>query len=55
VHEQGGTVMTQDEKTSVVWGMPGYVTNAGLSAAVLPLADIAREIEARLSDRRQAA
>jgi two-component system chemotaxis response regulator CheB len=55
VHEQGGTVMTQDEKTSVVWGMPGYVTNAGLSAAVLPLADIAREIESRLADRRQAA
>ena len=34
----GGHVMAQDEATSVVWGMPGQVTNAGLCSAVLPLA-----------------
>ncbi len=33
----GGQVVTQDEQTSVVWGMPGHVTQAGLADAVLPL------------------
>lgn len=37
----GGTVIAQDEETSVVWGMPGAVANAGLCAAVLPLAKLA--------------
>ncbi len=33
----GGTVLAQDEATSVVWGMPGAVATAGLCSAVLPL------------------
>jgi two-component system, chemotaxis family, protein-glutamate methylesterase/glutaminase len=37
----GGHVLAQDEATSVVWGMPGQVTNAGLCSAVLPLPEIA--------------
>jgi two-component system, chemotaxis family, protein-glutamate methylesterase/glutaminase len=37
----GGSLIAQDEATSVVWGMPGQVTHAGLCAAVLPLHDIA--------------
>ncbi|HEY6753248.1 MAG TPA: chemotaxis response regulator protein-glutamate methylesterase [Pseudolabrys sp.] len=37
----GGHVFAQDEATSVVWGMPGQVTNAGLCSAVLPLPEIA--------------
>jgi two-component system chemotaxis response regulator CheB len=41
VVEGGGTVIAQDEATSVVWGMPGAVANAGLCAAVLPLPEIA--------------
>ena len=36
----GGSVLAQDEATSVVWGMPGAVANAGLCSAVLPLAEI---------------
>jgi len=36
----GGVVAAQDEATSVVWGMPGAVTGAGLCSAVLPLSDI---------------
>ena len=36
----GGTVIAQDEATSVVWGMPGAVSMAGLCSAVLPLSDI---------------
>lgn len=35
-----GRVVAQDEKTSVVWGMPGAVATAGLCADVLPLDEI---------------
>ncbi|RAU21763.1 chemotaxis response regulator protein-glutamate methylesterase [Paramagnetospirillum kuznetsovii] len=37
----GGTVIAQDEGTSVVWGMPGAVATAGICSAVLPLPEIA--------------
>jgi two-component system, chemotaxis family, protein-glutamate methylesterase/glutaminase len=40
----GGHVIAQDEETSVVWGMPGQVTNAGLCSAVLPLPEIGGRI-----------
>jgi len=40
----GGHVFAQDETTSVVWGMPGQVTNAGLCSAVLPLPEIAAKL-----------
>ncbi|MGB8037566.1 MAG: chemotaxis response regulator protein-glutamate methylesterase [Pseudolabrys sp.] len=40
----GGHVFAQDEATSVVWGMPGQVTNAGLCSAVLPLPEIAGKL-----------
>jgi two-component system, chemotaxis family, protein-glutamate methylesterase/glutaminase len=40
----GGHVMAQDEASSVVWGMPGQVTNAGLCSAVLPLSEIAGKV-----------
>jgi len=40
VAARGGRVVVQDEATSVVWGMPGAVANAGLASAVLPLARI---------------
>lgn len=39
--DEGGRVIAQDEESSVVWGMPGAVTNAGLADEVLPLAAIA--------------
>jgi len=42
--EAGGAVIAQDEATSVVWGMPGAVANAGICRAVLPLNRIADEI-----------
>jgi two-component system chemotaxis response regulator CheB len=41
---QGGTVVAQDEATSVVWGMPGAVATAGLCSAVLPLNEISEYI-----------
>lgn len=33
----GGSIVAQDEPTSVVWGMPGAVAQAGLCSQVLPL------------------
>jgi two-component system chemotaxis response regulator CheB len=40
----GGSVMAQDEATSVVWGMPGAAANAGICSAVLPLNQIAPKL-----------
>jgi two-component system chemotaxis response regulator CheB len=40
----GGSVIAQDEATSVVWGMPGAATHAGICAAVLPLGQIAPKL-----------
>jgi two-component system chemotaxis response regulator CheB len=37
----GGTIIAQDEKSSVVWGMPGAVASAGLCTAVLPIDELA--------------
>ncbi|QJW93616.1 protein-glutamate methylesterase/protein-glutamine glutaminase [Frigoriglobus tundricola] len=44
----GGRVIAQDEATSVVWGMPGFVARAGLAEKVLPLPQIAEEIVSRV-------
>jgi two-component system chemotaxis response regulator CheB len=52
VKEAGGQVIVQDEATSVVWGMPGYVAQAGLADRVLPLDQIAGEIVRRASRAR---
>lgn len=51
IREAGGQVLVQDEATSVVWGMPGAVKNAGLAHQVLPLGDIAAEINRRVASR----
>lgn len=40
----GGKVLAQDEATSVVWGMPRAVAEAGLASSVLPLAAIPGEL-----------
>jgi two-component system chemotaxis response regulator CheB len=41
---KGGQIIAQDEATSVVWGMPGAVVQAGLANAVLPIEKISEEI-----------
>jgi two-component system chemotaxis response regulator CheB len=46
----GGAVVAQDEKTSIVWGMPGAVAMAGLCSAVLPIDELGALI-ARLAGR----
>ncbi|OJU26027.1 MAG: chemotaxis response regulator protein-glutamate methylesterase [Nitrobacter sp. 62-13] len=40
----GGSVIAQDEASSVVWGMPGAAAQAGICAAVLPLQQIAPKL-----------
>jgi len=47
--EAGGTVVAQDESSSVVWGMPGAVAKAGLASDILPLADIPAALLRRMS------
>lgn len=44
VVEAGGSLIAQDEATSVVWGMPGAVAKDGLCSAVIPLENIAAKI-----------
>jgi two-component system chemotaxis response regulator CheB len=41
---KGGQIIAQDEATSVVWGMPGAVVQAGLANAVLPIEKMSEEI-----------
>lgn len=40
----GGSVIAQDEASSIVWGMPGAVARAGLCHAVLPLNELAPKL-----------
>lgn len=49
IRETGGQILAQDEASSVVWGMPGYVVRAGLADRVLPLALLADEIVRRVT------
>ncbi len=48
VREAGGQVIAQDQQSSVVWGMPGAVAEAGLADEILPLKDIGPDIARRL-------
>ena len=48
IREASGQVLAQDEASSVVWGMPGAVSQAGLAAKVLPLHNLAAEINRRV-------
>jgi two-component system, chemotaxis family, protein-glutamate methylesterase/glutaminase len=47
IRAAGGSIIAQDEATSVVWGMPGFVVRAGLADRVLPLAAVATELTRR--------
>jgi two-component system chemotaxis response regulator CheB len=44
IKEKGGQVIAQDEATSIIWGMPGAVVQAGLADGVLPIDKMADEI-----------
>jgi len=47
----GGSVITQDEASCAVWGMPRAVLEAGLACAVLPPDKIARRVTARTEEQ----
>ncbi|OGX24401.1 MAG: hypothetical protein A3J51_00590 [Omnitrophica WOR_2 bacterium RIFCSPHIGHO2_02_FULL_45_21] len=49
IKEEGGIVIVQDEETSVLWGMPKAVSDAGLADMVLPVAEIAGQIVKEIS------
>ena len=49
VVEAGGSVLVQNEASSVVWGMPGSVARAGLAAAVLHPRDLATRVAASVA------
>ncbi|MBD2445772.1 chemotaxis response regulator protein-glutamate methylesterase [Nostoc sp. FACHB-152] len=48
IREAGGQVLAQDQASSVVWGMPSFVVNAGLADQTVPLKQMAGEIMQRL-------
>jgi len=52
IRKAGGTVIVQDEASSVVWGMPGSVVSAGLAEKVCPLNEIAGELVRRTASRK---
>lgn len=49
----GGQIIAQDRATSVVWGMPGQVAEAGLAESVLPVSEIGAEIVRRVKASRR--
>lgn len=51
VTEHSGMIVAQDEKSSVVWGMPGAVATGGLASKVLPLGDIGAYVRRRAGGR----
>jgi two-component system chemotaxis response regulator CheB len=50
----GAEIIAQDRESSVVWGMPGFVAQAGLADAVLPIDKIAAEVVNRVQRGRTA-
>jgi len=44
ISRAGGTVLAQDESSSIVWGMPGAIAQAGLADQIVPLDELANEI-----------
>jgi two-component system chemotaxis response regulator CheB len=48
IKDSGGTILTQDEASSVIYGMPRCVKEAGLSDASVPLTSMAEEISKRV-------
>ncbi len=55
IHEKGGQIIVQDERSSVVWGMAGAVAGAGIADKILPLSQIGSEIVRRVSTQRKLA
>ncbi len=48
IRNAGGQILVQDEASSVVWGMPGFVARAGLADGQIALNQMAGEILSRV-------
>lgn len=46
--DAGGKLIAQDQESSVVWGMPGAVSRAGLCSGIYPLDQIGKTIKEKL-------
>jgi two-component system, chemotaxis family, protein-glutamate methylesterase/glutaminase len=51
IRRGGGRVLVQDEASSVVWGMPGFVARAGLAHRIVPLSELGNAIMMRVRKR----
>ena len=47
----GGEIWVQDEASSVVWGMPGSIAQAGLAKRTLPITEIGAQLVRRVGER----
>lgn len=54
IRNAGGEIWAQDERSSVVWGMPGSVVQAGLVERVLALDDLGPAIRRRVQQAERA-
>ncbi len=48
---QGGSVIVQDEESSVVWGMPGSAAQEGFVCEILPLQNIGRRVSSLIKGK----
>ena len=53
IHHAGGTVITEDRSTCVVWGMPKAVAARGIADHIVPLPEVAGTIRQLLMRRAQ--
>jgi two-component system chemotaxis response regulator CheB len=53
IQTAGGQVLAQDQTSSVVWGMPGFVARAGIADLIVPLRSLGPEIVDRVWRRRE--
>lgn len=47
IRAAGGSVVVQDKESSVIWGMPGAIAEAGMADAILPPESIGRLVASR--------
>jgi two-component system chemotaxis response regulator CheB len=48
LHGQGGYTIAQDENSAVVWGMPGELVRQGGADSILPLTQIATDLQRKV-------
>ncbi len=51
IADAGGSVMAQDEKSSIVWGMPGAAMSAGACVGAFALEDLGKRVAIKLGAR----